>query len=123
MKILGNILWIIFGGLEAAICYFIGSIFLALTIIGLPLAKQTIKLGVLSLWPFGAEVINKEKSTGCLTLFLNIIWIIFGGLWACIMHIVFGLLLFITIIGIPFGKQHFKLATLSLAPFGKIIRY
>ena len=119
MKLLGNILWWIFGGLEASIGYFTGSLALALTIVGIPWAYQTFKIGLLCLWPFGTEVNDSDSPAGCLNLVLNIVWIIFGGLWAWIVHFFFGILLFITIIGIPFGKQHFKLARLSLAPFGK----
>lgn len=119
LRILGNFLWLIFGGLEAAIGYFTGSIALAITIIGLPLAWQTFKIGLLCLWPFGSAVEEGESSGGCLTLLLNVVWIIFGGLWAFINHILFGLLLCITIVGYPWGKQHFKMAKLSLAPFGK----
>lgn len=119
MKILGNIIWLIFGGLEAAICYFTASLALMITIIGIPVALQTFKIGLLCLWPFGSEVKEKDSSLGCFYLLFNLIWLIFGGLLACLMHIFFGLLLCITIIGIPFGKQHFKMAGLSLAPFGK----
>ncbi len=122
MRIIGNLLWWIFGGLEAAIGYFTGSLALAITIIGLPFALQTFKIGILCLWPFGAEIRETDCPSGCLSLLLNIIWIIFGGLWACFMHLLFGILLGITIIGIPFAKQHFKMAALSLAPFGKDIR-
>ncbi|MDD7530204.1 MAG: YccF domain-containing protein [Prevotellaceae bacterium] len=119
MKLLGNILWLVFGGLEAAIGYFTGSLALALTIVGIPWAYQTFKIGVLCLWPFGTEVNDSDSPMGCLNLLLNIVWIIFGGLWAWIVHIFFGLLLFVSIIGIPFSRQHFKMARLSLAPFGK----
>ena len=119
MKIIGNLLWWLFGGLEAAIGYFTGSLVMALTIVGIPVAIQTFKIGLLCLWPFWAEVRDTKTSLGCLYLPLNILWIIFGGLWACIVHLFFGCLLFITIIGIPFAKQHFKMAGLSLAPFGK----
>ncbi|HJD11545.1 MAG TPA: YccF domain-containing protein [Candidatus Phocaeicola caecigallinarum] len=119
MRIIGNLLWWLFGGLEAAIGYFTGSLAIACTIIGIPVALQTFKIGLLCLWPFGAEVKDTESPTGCIRIPLNLLWIIFGGLMAWIMHIFFGLLLFITIIGIPFGKQHFKMAKLSLAPFGK----
>lgn len=119
MKIIGNLLWWLFGGLEAAIGYFTGSLAIACTIIGIPVALQTFKIGLLCLWPFGAEVKDTESPTGCIRIPLNLLWIIFGGLMAWIMHIFFGLLLFITIIGIPFAKQHFKMAKLSLAPFGK----
>ena len=119
MRIIGNLIWWLFGGLEAAIGYFSGSLALALTIVGIPVAMQTFKLGLLCLWPFGAEVKDTETLSGCITVPLNIIWIIFGGLWACLMHIFFGVLLAITIIGLPFAKQQFKMAGLSLAPFGK----
>ncbi len=119
MRILGNLLWWLFGGLEAAICYFTGSLAMAITIIGIPVALQTFKLGLLCLWPFGAEIRETEGPHGCIRIPLNIIWIICGGFWAWLCHILFGILLFITIIGIPFGQQHFKMAKLSLAPFGK----
>ncbi len=119
MKFIGNIIWLIFGGLEAAIGYFSGSLALAVTIIGIPWALQTFKLGLLCLWPFGADVQECESSGGCLSFLLNIIWFIFGGLLACLCHVLFGVLLCVTIIGIPWGRQHFKMAGLSLAPFGK----
>ncbi len=119
MRIIGNLLWWLFGGLEAAIGYFTGSLALALTIIGIPVALQTVKIGMLCLWPFGAQVRQTSSPTGCIRIPLNILWLVFGGLWACLVHILFGALLFITIIGIPFAKQHFKMAELSLAPFGK----
>lgn len=119
MKLLGNIIWWIFGGLEAAIGYFTGSVAMAVTIIGLPVAWQTAKIGLLCLFPFGAKVKNTDCPPGCIRLPLNLLWLIFGGLWAFVCHIIFGLLLCITVVGIPFGKQHFKLAHLSLAPFGK----
>lgn len=119
MRIIGNVLWLVFGGLEAAIGYFTGSLAVACTIIGLPVAFQTIKIGLLCLWPFGAEIEDTDSLDGCIRIPLNVLWIIMGGLWAWFMHIIFGVLLFITIIGIPFGRQHFKMARLSLAPFGK----
>lgn len=121
MKILGNLIWWIFGGLEAAIGYFSGSIALAITIIGIPAALQTVKLGLLCLWPFGAEIKETDKPSGCVSIPLNLLWLLFGGLWACMTHLLFGIILCITIIGIPFAKQHFKMARLSLAPFGKDI--
>ncbi|MBQ2299800.1 MAG: YccF domain-containing protein [Bacteroidaceae bacterium] len=119
MKILGNLLWWLFGGLEAALGYFTASFAMMCTIVGIPVALQTFKIGLLCLWPFGAKVTETESPTGCIRIPLNILWIIFGGLWAWFNHILFGILLYISIIGIPFGKQHFKMARLSLAPFGK----
>ena len=101
MKILGNIIWWIFGGLEAAIGYFTGSLALACTIIGIPFALQTFKIGLLCLWPFGSTVRESNSPTGCVHISLNLLWLIFGGLWACLMHIFFGSLLCITVVGIP----------------------
>lgn len=92
-----------------------------ITIIGIPFGIQTFKLAFLALLPFGKEVQTKPESGGCLSLFMNILWLIFGGLAICISHLLFGLVLCITIIGIPFGRQHFKLAALALAPFGKTV--
>ncbi len=122
MRILGNIVWLLLGGLEAAMGYFSASLSLAVTIIGIPWALQTFKIGLLWLWPFGSTVTEGDSPSGCIGLFLNILWIIFGGLWAFICHLFFGAILYITIIGIPCVKQHFKMAGLSLAPFGKEVQ-
>lgn len=119
MKIIGNILWLVFGGLEAAIGYFTASLALAVSIIGLPWAWQTCKIGLLCLWPFGATIRRSDSPSGCITLPLNILWLVCGGLLAFACHIIFGVLLCITIVGIPWGVQHFKMAELSLAPFGR----
>lgn len=121
MNILGNILWLVFGGIFTAIEYFTSSLLMMLTIIGIPFGIQTLKLGLLALWPFGRKVSDTGNSGGCLNTIMNILWIIFGGLVICLTHLFFGILLCITIIGIPFGRQHFKLAGLSLTPFGKTI--
>ena len=119
MRILGNIIWLIFGGLATSIGYFAGSIPLLITIVGIPFALQTMKLGWVALWPFGKEIVPTESTGGCLTVIMNIIWLIFGGIWICLTHFLFGMLLAITIIGIPWAVQHFKLAGLALSPFGK----
>jgi len=119
MKFLGNIIWLLFGGLLIAIEYCIASLLLMITIIGIPFGMQTLKLSVLALWPFGSRVTDGGNSGGCLTVVMNIIWILIGGIWISLSHLFFGLLLCITIIGIPFGIQHFKMAALALTPFGK----
>lgn len=119
MRIIGNIIWAIFGGLEAAIGYFLGSLAMFVSIIGIPIGIQTFKIGLVCLWPFGTEIRDKENAYGCLNFALNFIWVIFGGFWSWCMHIFFGCLLFISIIGIPFAKQHFKMSKIALAPFGK----
>ena len=121
MKIILNLLWLIFGGLATAIEYLISSIGLMITIIGIPFGLQTLKIGILALWPFGKQVTPSETSNSCLSLLMNMIWIFIGGIWICLTHLLFGVLLYITIIGIPFGTQHFKLASLALSPFGKKI--
>lgn len=121
MKIILNLLWLIFGGLATAIEYLISSVGLMITIIGIPFGLQTLKIGILALWPFGKQVTPSETSNSCLSLLMNIIWIFIGGIWICLTHLLFGVLLYITILGIPFGTQHFKLAALALSPFGKKI--
>ncbi len=121
MRILGNIIWLIFGGLITALEYLISSIVMMITIVGIPFGIQTLKLAGLALWPFGKRVVTHDRSNGCLYIIFNVIWILVGGIWISLTHLLFGVLLFITIIGIPFAKQHFKLASLALTPFGKDI--
>lgn len=121
MNTIGNIIWFLFGGLIVAIEYLISSVVLFLTIVGIPFGLQTLKLASLALWPFGRETRVNERSDGCIGVAMNIIWILIGGIWICLTHIAFGIILAITIIGIPFAKQHFKLAALSLTPFGREI--
>jgi len=121
MRILGNILWLLLGGIITALEYFVSSILLMITIIGIPFGIQTLKLGILALWPFGKTTVQSDRSSGCLYIIFNIIWIFIGGIWIALSHLIFGLILYITIIGIPFGNQHFKLAGLALTPFGRDI--
>jgi uncharacterized membrane protein YccF (DUF307 family) len=116
---LGNLIWLIFGGFMAALGYFIGGFILCVTIIGIPWGLQCFKLASLVFWPFGKKVINESNPMGCLALFCNIVWIVCGGLYTAMVHIVMGVILCITIIGIPWGRQHFKLIEISLMPFGK----
>lgn len=121
MNTLGNLIWLIFGGIIIAIEYLIASLLLIITIVGIPFGLQTLKLGMLALWPFGRTTVQRKSTTGCLSTLMNIIWIFIGGIWIALSHLVFGLLLAITIIGIPFARQHFKLAGLALTPFGRDI--
>jgi uncharacterized membrane protein YccF (DUF307 family) len=123
MSTIGNILWIIFGGgIFLFIEYFVGGILLCLTIIGIPFGLQCIRLSFVALLPFGKEIRNAEANDGCISLLMNIIWILIGGIWIALTHLLFGLICAITIIGIPFAMQHFKLVSLSFAPFGKEVR-
>src|SRR5437868_2819211 len=107
MNLIGNVVWLIFGGLLSAIGYLIGGLALCLTIIGIPFGLQCFKLASFALWPFGRAAVNTSSSTGCLSLTMNVIWILCGGLGIALVHISMGIVLCITIIGIPFGRQHF----------------
>ena len=84
MKLLGNIIWLIFGGLHTAIEYFIAGLVLMITIIGIPFGVQSMKLGVLAIWPFGSKVKWKESQPGCLSMFMNVLWFFVGGIWICL---------------------------------------
>lgn len=121
MGCLLNLLWLVFGGIFTAVEYLIASFLMMITIIGIPFGMQTLKLAGLALWPFGKEVRSGARSDGCLYILMNVLWIFIGGIWISLSHLVFGLVLCITVIGIPFGLQHFKLAALALTPFGKDI--
>ena len=121
MNTIGNLIWLIFGGFLAALGYFFGGIVLCLTIIGLPWGLQCFKLVDMVLWPFGKKVVSDSSNTGCLSVLCNMVWLIFGGFYTALVHLVMGILLSITIIGIPWGRQHFKLIEISLMPFGKTI--
>ncbi|MCX6332809.1 MAG: YccF domain-containing protein [Bacteroidia bacterium] len=121
MKILGNIIWLLFGGIIIAVEYLVGSIALMITIIGIPFGVQTLKLAGLAIWPFGRDTRVHERASGCLYILMNVIWLLTGGICIALTHIFFGVLLCITIIGIPFGLQHFKLTALAITPFGRDI--
>jgi uncharacterized membrane protein YccF (DUF307 family) len=121
MRFIGNIIWLVFGGIIIAIEYLIGSILLIITIIGIPFGVQTLKMAALALWPFGRDTVVHSRASGCLYIFMNILWLLTGGIWIALTHMIFGAVLCITIIGIPFGLQHFKLASIALNPFGRDI--
>ena len=119
MNFIGNLIWLIFGGLAAALGYIVGGFILCLTLVGIPFGLQCFKIAGLVLWPFGRRVVSTGNGMGCLSIIFNIIWLLCGGLYTAVVHLVFAFLLAITIIGIPFARQHLKLMELSLMPFGK----
>jgi len=121
MSLLGNILWILTGGFLVALIYFFGGLVLCLTIIGIPFGVQLFKLGVLAFLPFGRDIETTGFATGCLGIIMNVIWIVAGGIELAILHLVLAVILAITIIGLPFAKQHLKMARLALMPFGSAI--
>ncbi len=122
MKLLGNLIWLIMGGALTAVMYWTAALMMCITIIGIPFGMQLFKIGLFALWPFGHELVEKQQQTGCLNLVMNILWIALGWWEIALTHLVFGLILCCTVVGIPFGMQHFKLAMGSLLPFGKEVR-
>ena len=121
MNFLGNLLWIILGGLFVSLYYAIMGLAFCITIIGIPFGVQLFKMAGLALWPFGRDIRSGSNDGGCLSILMNILWILFGGIEIAILHVGFGIFCCLTIIGIPFGVQHFKMALLALIPFGKEI--
>lgn len=121
MNIFLNLIWLFFGGILICLGYLVASLLMIITIIGIPFGFQTIKLAGLALFPFGKEIQSTPHTGGCLSILMNVLWIFLGGIWICVAHLIFGTFFCITIVGIPFGLQHFKLAGLALNPFGKKI--
>ena len=117
MSLLGNIIWLIFGGFWTGLAYILAGLSLCLTIIGIPFGIQSMKLGIATMTPFGRKSI--EYNSDFLTTVFNIIWLLLFGWEIALFHLMWALLLFITIIGIPFGQQHIKLIPLALLPFGR----
>ena len=121
MKFLGNLIWLVFGGLLVAVIYFLVGLLMCITIIGIPFGVQLIKLGIYALWPFGHELVNGPNEPGCLSTVMNLLWILLGWWEIAVIHLVCGLFLCVTLIGIPWGLQHFKMALSAIFPFGKEI--
>lgn len=122
MKLLGNIVWLVLGGVVIALIYFMVGLLMCLTLVGIPFGVQLFKLGAYSLWPFGHELVFKPQEPGCLSTVMNVIWIVFGWWEIALLHLGFGLVFCVTLVGIPWGMQHFKMAFNALVPFGKEIR-
>ena len=123
MKLIGNILWVVFGGLLVSLGYLLGGLVLCLTIVGIPFGVQIMRLGLFALWPFGGEVVSRENPVGWLSVVMNVLGIIFGGIEGALSHLTLGAILCCTIIGIPFGLQHFKLMIYALVQFGHTVIY
>lgn len=128
MALIGNIIWFVFGGLIMGLAWWLAGTLCFISIIGIPWGKACFVIGQFTFWPFGKEAVSrKQKSgnddigTGTLGLIGNVLWLIFMGIWLAIGHIVSGILCCITIIGIPFGIQHFKLVPISLMPIGMTV--
>jgi uncharacterized membrane protein YccF (DUF307 family) len=118
VKTIGNVLWFLLAGIWLAIGYAVSGLVLCITIIGIPFGVQAFKLAGFSLWPFGRSVVRRPAG-GCLETGFNLVWLVIFGWGMFLAHLVAGALLCITIIGIPFGVQAFKLSVLALWPFGR----
>jgi uncharacterized membrane protein YccF (DUF307 family) len=119
MSFFGNLVWLIFGGFLTGMGYVLGGLLVCLTIVGIPFGMQSVKLGIATLAPFGKEIIVTEQAGGFWQIVFNILWAVFFGWEIAVAHLVHGLILAITVVGLPFAKQHFKLIHLALAPFGR----
>jgi len=128
MRLIGNVLWFVFGGLVMGVGWCLAGAFAFLTIVGIPWARACFVIGQFTFFPFGNEAVSRKEltgqtdiGTGALGLIGNVIWFVFAGLWLAIGHLTSALLCFVTLVGIPFGLQHLKLAGVALAPVGKTI--
>ncbi|HCZ21229.1 MAG TPA: YccF domain-containing protein [Porphyromonadaceae bacterium] len=121
MSVLGNIIWLVFGGFFMALEYLVSGFLLCCTIIGIPFGLQVFKIGLVALLPFSQTTVVEEGSRSCLEIIMNVIWFFIGGIWIALSHLGWGLLFCITIVGIPFGIQHFKLMRVALFPFGRTV--
>ncbi|MFC9835073.1 YccF domain-containing protein [Rhodococcus sp. NPDC127530] len=120
MRILLNIIWLIFGGLWLALGYFVAGILCCILIITIPFGIASFRVGVYALWPFGKTVVDKPTA-GVASLIGNVIWFIIAGLWLAIGHVVTAIAMAITIIGIPLAVANLKMIPISLMPLGKDI--
>lgn len=116
MSLIGNLIWLIFGGLFAGLGYILGGLLMCVTIIGIPWGIKSIQFGFTVMTPFGKETMPSEND-GCFQLIANIVWLVLFGWEIALIHVTFGIILAITVIGIPFAKQHFKLIPIALLPF------
>lgn len=119
MSLLGNLIWLIFGGFLSGLGYIIGGVLLCFTIVGIPFGLQAIKLGGATMTPFGRTIIETPNPNSLINTIFNVIWIFFFGWEIALSHLFHAAILAITIIGLPFAKQHIKLIVLALFPFGR----
>ena len=120
LRLLLNLLWIIFGGLLSALGWVLAGCLWCITVIGIPVGLQCFKLASISLNPFGKEIVY--EGTGVGSFLLNILWLLISGWELALGNAILGIVLCITIIGIPWGKQYFKIAKVALMPFGAVVR-
>ena len=120
-SLLLNILWVVLSGFWLFLAYLLAGVVQCITIIGIPFGIQSFKLAGFALWPFGRSVVRRPEASTALSVVGNVLWFVLSGFWLAIGHAVLGILLCITIIGIPLGLGNFKMIPLALTPFGKDI--
>ena len=128
MSLVLNILWFIFGGWISGLAWLLAGVILAITVVGLPWSAAAFRIGLFSFAPFGRHVVPRDMVTGRSDLvtgpagcLLNAVWVVLAGWWLALHHVILGVALMLTIIGIPFGLQHLKLALISFAPIGQTV--
>lgn len=122
MSLLGNLIWLVFGGLLSGLAWIIAGLGLCATIVGIPFGVQAMKIGAATLTPFGKEVRELPHANSALRIVFNLLWLVLFGWELAIAHFIWACLLAFTIVGLPFAKQHIKLIPLSLLPFGRTLR-
>lgn len=118
MGVILNLIWLVVAGIELAVAYVIAGVLLMITIVGIPFGVQAFKLAGFALWPFGRAVV-RTKTPGAVAAVGNILWVVLAGWWLALLHIITGIALFVTIIGIPMAIANFKMVGLAFAPFGR----
>jgi uncharacterized membrane protein YccF (DUF307 family) len=128
MRTIGNLLWFLMGGVLMGLGWWLVGLLAFVSIVGIPWGKACFVIGQFAFWPFGKEAVSREDlsgrediGTGALGLVGNVVWFVLAGVWLAIGHVLSAAACFITIIGIPFGIQHLKLAGIALAPIGKTV--
>ena len=121
MKTVLNVIWLVLAGLWLALGYLLAAILLAITIIGLPFAKQSLKLARYALWPFGWALVESPNRMRTLSAVGNVLWFVLAGWWLALIHLVSGIALCLTIVGIPLGIADIKMAGAALVPFGRSV--
>ena len=128
MSVIGNVFWFILGGAFMGLGWWIAGVLAYISIIGIPWGKACFVIGQFAFMPFGKQAVSRKSvtykddiGTGSFGVLGNVLWFLFAGMWLAIGHLLSAAICFITIIGIPFGLQHLKLATIAIAPIGKTI--
>lgn len=128
MRAIGNLIWFIFGGVLMGLAWILVGLLAFISVVGIPWGKACFVIGLFTFFPFGKEAISRKElsqkddiGTGALGTVGNVVWFVFAGLWLAIGHVFSAIVCFVTIIGIPFGIQHLKLAGIAIAPIGKTI--